>query len=105
MGDASSHILDGIIDVRVIFSYFENVAMREINKDEKPFELLAFLDGPAFQFYYDRFTRDGMVTEEGIKFNIVRTSFIEEFEEKEEAHKVLRKDMVATLDPTSLIGS
>lgn len=79
--------------------------MQGKTEEGKPLDVFIFLDGRAPQFYYNRFIRDNMSTEEGREFNVVKTAFIEELREEEKAHEGKKKAMVGMLDSTILNGS
>lgn len=55
-------------DVMVFFFYFENVAMRGKDEKEKAVELLALLDGAAFDFYFEKLTINSIIYEAGEDF-------------------------------------
>ena len=63
--------------------YLENVILLGKEPHEKSLALLAYLDGDAFRFFFDRFTDAGELTEESRDFAIVKRAFLEKFEEKD----------------------
>lgn len=105
MTATSSRVFDGTGDVRVFFFYFENVAKQNKMDAEKPYELLAYLDGRAFNFFFERFTKNGGTTAEGVDFDVVQSAFFEECEEEEEAHEIIRKAIMETLKSSNLVWS
>ena len=101
----SNRVFDGSGDVRMFLFYFENVAMRGKKQEEKALELLSYLDGKAFEFFFARFTKEGCLTTEGQDFKTIKDALVLEFEEKEELQEIIRRAMVATLDPSNLVSS
>ena len=66
--------MDGALssDVKKFFFFFENVAMRGKSDEEKALELLAHLEGEAFDFYYETFAEDRALTEEAMNYALVK---------------------------------
>lgn len=69
-------------DVLTFFVSFENVLMRGTGLAEKPFELLPFLDRAAFEFFFNKFTFNGDISEDGKCFDLVKRAFLERFPRK-----------------------
>jgi len=100
--DSSKRIFDGTTDVKMFFFYFENVATRGKDHTEMAFDLLAFLDKDAFQFYYEKFTRDGELVEEAKDYAVVKAASIAKYEQKEDAGSIMQRALHASLDPQDM---
>ena len=59
----SNRVFDGTGDVKMFLFYLENVILLGKEPHEKSLALLAYLDGDAFRFFFDRFTDAGELTE------------------------------------------
>ena len=99
--------MDGSLssDVKKFFFFFENVAMRGKSDEEKALELLAHLEGEAFDFYYETFAKDGALTEEAMNYALVKKAFFDRFGVKTEPSDDIRSAINAVLDPEDLLGS
>lgn len=72
----SAGVFDGSGKVKMfLLYYFENIVMR--NKDTKDYslELLSYLDGPAFEFFSEKFTTDGYLKPEAEYSNVLKEEF------------------------------
>lgn len=76
--------------------------MRGKADDERPFEILAYPDGQTFEFFFEQFTQNKTITAEMMEFDVVCSSILDEFEEKEEAHEVTWVAMAAFLYASNL---
>lgn len=103
--EASSRVFTGTGDVKLFMFYFENVLMRGKDLQEKSYELLAHLDGEAFQFFFERFTTAGVLRDEAKEFENVKNAFFDRFQKKEEPQDVIREATDASLDPERLVES
>lgn len=79
LSSPSSRVFTGDGDVNMFFFYFENVFMRRKENNEKATELLAHLDGPAFECFCEKFTIDGAITFAGNYFGEVKRAFSDKF--------------------------
>ena len=71
------------MDVKKFFFLFENVIAKSIElPSEKARELLLHLEGPAFEFFYNRFAVGDEFSSETEDFRIVKEAFYKEFAEK-----------------------
>ncbi|MEM9438463.1 MAG: hypothetical protein AAGA15_15645, partial [Pseudomonadota bacterium] len=100
--DSTKRIYDGTSDVKRFFFYFDNVAMRGKSDADKGVELLAFLDKEAIQFYYEKFTRDGELTDEAMDYAKVKAAFIENYEAKEDPGTIMQSALEARLSTKNL---
>lgn len=81
---SSYRTFDGSSDILMFLFYFEPVGMRGKQGEEKAFELLAYLYGKAFEFFFERFTTGGELTRKGSEFPSVKQEVIDEIEGKKE---------------------
>lgn len=75
----SARIFDESGDIKMFFFYFENVAMRYKEEKDYYLELFSYLDGPAFEFYFEKFTNDGSPKTEASDFKAVKEAFVSKF--------------------------
>ena len=93
----------GSMDVKKFFFLFENVIAKSIElPSEKARELLLHLEGPAFEFFYNRFAEGDELSPETEDFSIVKGEFYREFEEKKEADVVIKEAIDLKLQDESL---
>ena len=65
------------------FSYvYENVVMKTKTDEERADSLVAYLDGEAFVYYFDNFTKDNAPNEEAVSFQKVKRALLEKFSTK-----------------------
>ena len=81
---------DDSFDVKKFFFYFDNVLMKAEDDKEKAEELLPFLDGLAFDFYYSRFAADDNLTAEAMNYSAVKKAFFEKFQPQEDPEVAIR---------------
>lgn len=96
--DSTKRTFDGTSDVKIFFFYFENVAMRGKSDADKAYELLAFLDKDAFEFYYSKFTSGGALIEQAQDYKTVKAAFMEKYEAKEDPGTIMQSALEARLD-------
>lgn len=89
---------DFFFNVNRVLLLFENVVMREKDKNEKKLELIAYLDGEAIQFSFENFAKDGTFTEKSKNCEKVRKVFVERFKNKLYPENLMRETMEAMLD-------
>ena len=53
---------NGKEDAKKFFYAYENVVMKTKAEEEKADSLVAYLDGEAFEYYFDNFTEDNALT-------------------------------------------
>lgn len=73
-----SQSLDGTSDIGKFFLYYENVATRSQTDADEASSLLGYLEGPAFDYYFETFSEDGVLTEQVQEFVSVRKALLEE---------------------------
>ena len=88
--DSSKIRFNGTTNVAKFFFVYEQAVMRTATPKERAAELLSYLDGAAFDFYYDVFAKDGDLTEGAKDFNAVKKPFFEHF-------KMERKPMMSSV--------
>lgn len=101
----TSRIFDGSGDVRMFLFYFENVIAREIEEGKKSYELLAHLDGEAFEFFFSLFTKEGVLTDEALDFKKVRKALLQKFVKREQPQDIIRESTDGILDAGNLTES
>lgn len=52
-------------NVKTFFFLLENVVLQEKSDEDKAAELLRYLEGDAFDFYYNTFSKDAAMIEAG----------------------------------------
>lgn len=73
---------------------------------EKAFDLLAHLDGTAFEFYFGRFTVGGAITKMEKNYAEVKNAFLEKkFAIRVEPHDAIHEATHENLDEKDLLGS
>ena len=99
-GDAepSSLIFDGTTNVIKFFFAYEQVSMRTASDEEKATQLLCHLEGDAFDLYYDRFARNGQLTEDALIYTKVKVAILEHYKVEEHVEDVIRQAVSASLD-------
>ena len=60
------------------------------------------MDNQAFEFFFQRFTKNGELTEEANDFKIVKKAFFDQYETKEDPAEVIRQAMDASLSAEDL---
>ena len=93
------------MDVGKFFFVYENVTMRMKSEDEKAAEIICYLEGDAFDFYYETFAQNGLLAEDAKDFDKVKHALVERFAVTEEPEDNIRRAIAARLDYQDLIGS
>ena len=85
-------------DAKKFFYVYENVVMKTKTEEEEADSLVAYLDGVAFEYYFDNFAEDKAPNEEARSFQNVKSALLEKFctkkteaEVKKEAVKLVYK--------------
>ena len=55
-------LFSGKGDARKLFYVFENVIMKGASDEDKAEKVVAYLQGEAFDFYFERFTNEDSLT-------------------------------------------
>lgn len=75
------------------------------DENEKAVELLLYLDGAAFEFYFEPFTTDALVSEAERNFFRVKKTFLAKFSETKEPQDVICEAPDASLAKKNLVPS
>lgn len=67
-----SSFFDGTSDVRKVLFTIENVLARDLLDKDHARELMRYLDGATFEFYYKNFALDGELTADGSEYDTVK---------------------------------
>lgn len=73
------------------FFFHENVVATGKAGDVRALEFLGFLDGGAFEFYYDTFTLNDKLTTEAYSYQIVKNAFRKRFAAPEKLDNYIRQ--------------
>lgn len=104
--DGNGLSFDGcFVGILRFLSYYENFVTRGESGDNRAVELLGFLDGERFEFYYDTFALDAKFTEEHRDYSVVIAVFMERFGFSEDPEEHIRQAVLARLDNGNLVGS
>ena len=74
--------LNGKEDAKKFFYVYKNVVMKNKTEKEEADILVAYLDGEAFEYYFDNFTEDNALNEEARSFQKVKAALLEKFSTK-----------------------
>ena len=66
-------------DFHKFFFVFENVATSGKSDEERAFELLRYLEGDAFDFFYQSFVKNGDISADGSDYQKVKKALVERF--------------------------
>ncbi len=89
-------------DITRFFFYYEYVAMVSRSETEKAAHLPSYLDGEAYEFYFDKFVTAEVPSELSHNFAEVKTIFMENFGEVSDPQIDIAKAVDARLDLTDL---
>ena len=92
-------------DVHKFFFVFENVATSGKSDRERASELLRYLEGDAFDFFYQAFVKNGDISADGSDYQKVKKALVERFAPVESPEDVIRDAMAARLSFGDLSGS
>lgn len=98
-------VLEGTSDMKVFFFYFDNSASRNKNAEEKIYELHAHLYRDAFQFYFDKFTRDGEMLNDAKDYTKVKAAFLKKYQRRKDPSTIMQDALQARLDINDLAVS
>lgn len=102
----NSLFFDGVTgSIKTFLSYFENVATRGKNSDERAVMLFSYLAGEAFDFYYDEYALDGELSADAINYENVKASFIVCFEKTEFPEEKIQRATASFLDSADFRSS
>lgn len=86
----------------MFFFYFDNIATRGKEQNNKAYELLTNLHGEKIQFYYEIFTRDGEMVLEARDYTTFKTAFLEKYQSKEDPGTTIKTAVEVRLDMEGL---
>lgn len=69
----------GRTNVDCFIFYFENVAEANTKGEQQPWEVIQYLRGRAFPFYYHTFTTQGELTDKAKDYELVKQALKPEF--------------------------
>ena len=109
-------VLDGKndADVAKYFFVYENIVMRSKSDEDKAGELLCYLQGDAFEFYYsstavgvvyDTYSRNGKLTDDAGDYQAVKKAMINRFESVTGPVEHIRRAVSGRLHQSDLLGS
>jgi hypothetical protein len=70
---------DGSMEVKKVLFLFENNITKGQELAEKAKKLLLYLEGEAFDFYYDKFASGGALSEDAKDYSKVKAALMERF--------------------------
>lgn len=88
----------------IFFFFLQNVAARN-EEEDRATALLSYLDGNAFEFVFQNFTKDVLITNDGSYYEKFKAALVSEFKIEDDPQEVIRTAMVATLNPGNLTSS
>lgn len=100
--ESTKRVFDRTSDFKVFLFYFGNVASRNKNAEEKIYELLARLDKEAFQFSFEKSTRDREMLEDAKDYEKVKAAFLEKHQRNEDPSTIMKAALHARLDIENL---
>lgn len=89
---------------RTCLVYYEKVATRDKSDAKCALDLFGFLDGEAFEFYYDTFALDGELMAEASGYSVVRAVLLKRFGSSKDPAEHIRKAVSSSLDYKHLVG-
>ena len=80
-------------DVKKFFYVYENAIMKNRTEDEKADSLVAYLDGEAYEYYFDSFKKDNAPNEEARSFQKVKIALLEKFSSTRTEAEVMMEEV------------
>jgi hypothetical protein len=93
---------DGSMDVKKFLFLFENVITKGLEPEKKAKEILLYLEGEAFDFYYDKFASGDAILEEAEDYRKVKAALLERFSESRDPETVIRDAVEVSLVGTNI---
>ncbi len=81
----------GTGDAGKFFYLYENVVTKGLPESQRSEQIVAYLSGIAFDFYFDRFTSDNAPTEEAKYYGIVEKVTLEKFSTQKIESEIMRE--------------
>ena len=82
---------NGKEDTKKFFYISENVGMKKNAEDKKADSLVAYLEGEAFECYFQNFTEDNAPNEDSRSFQIMKAALFGNFSTKNTEAKVMKE--------------
>ena len=100
--DGSLSQFDGAkpANVHNFFFVFENVAASGNSEEERVSEILRYLEGDAFDFFYQVFVKNGDISADGSDYQKVKKALVELFAPVESPEDVIRDAPRSFGDPS-----
>ena len=92
-------------DVAKFFFVYENVVMRGKSDEDKAGELLCYLQGEAFDYYYETYSQNGGLNEAARDYQAVKKALLDRFESVPGPEETIRLAAASKLDADDLLGS
>ena len=92
-------------DVHKFIFVFENVAASGKSDEERASELLRYLEGDAFDFFYQAFVKNRDISADALEYQKVKKALVERFGPVGSPEDVIRYAMAARLSFGDLSGS
>lgn len=87
------------------FFFYKNVSCRLKSDQHKATGLLTYLKGGTFDYYYDHFSNDGVLTKEALELSTVRQAFLDDLGGNYEVQDIIHSATAAQLDGDHLMNS
>ena len=91
-------------DVAKFFFVYENVVMRSESDEDRAGELLCYLEGDAFEFYFDTCSRNGKLTDDAGDYQAVKMAMMDRFESVTGPEEHIRRAVSSRLNQRDLLG-
>lgn len=101
----STHMFSGEGGINMFFFYFENISGRGKDENEKVFQFMVHLDGPAFEYFFQRFTKNASISTKFVNFGEVKDAVVDEFNKRDTQEETTHRTMEETLDKNDFIKS
>ena len=82
---------NGNQDAKKFFCVHENIVMENKTEEEKVDSLVGYLDGEAFEYYFENFKEDNAPNEEARSFQKVKSPLLEKFSTKKTEAEVMKE--------------
>ena len=92
-------------DVSKFLFVYDNIIMRGKADEEKAGAILCPLEGAAFDYYYDKYSHNGSLTEAASDCDGVKSALSDRFTETPRPEENIQKAMICRLDGRNLLAS
>ena len=93
------------MDVNKFFFIYDNVVKQGKQNDQKALDLITFLYGLAFDFYYETYAEDETLSSVASDYPTVRKALKDKFKVVENPATVIRSAVNASLDENHILES